>query len=309
MKDQTIAVLLPCFNEAGAVGKTVADFQHALPSATIYVYDNNSTDGTVKEALQVGAVVRHEYRQGKGEVVRRMFSDIDADIYVMADGDDTYDASISPALIEQLVTEQLDMIIGSRERSSEAYPAGHILGNKMFSTLINKGFNAQLNDVFSGYRVMSHRFVKTVPIFSDGFQIETELTVHALHHNMSIKEVPTHYHSRPEGTASKLNTLSDGIKILNFILFLLRDVKPMFFFGALSVLLCFISLGLGIPVIIDFIDTGLVERVPTAILSSSIALIAVMSFFCGLILDNVSRGRREMRILSILRSHDHKPSQ
>lgn len=250
MKNQTIAVLLPCYNEAGAVGKTVADFLRALPSATVYVYDNNSTDGTVKEALQAGAVVRHEYRQGKGEVVRRMFS-----------------------------------------------------------TLINKGFNAQLNDVFSGYRVMSRRFVKTVPIFSDGFQIETELTVHALHHNMSIKEVPTHYHSRPEGTASKLNTLSDGIKILNFILFLLRDVKPMFFFGALSVFLCFISLGLGIPVIIDFIDTGLVERVPTAILSSSIALIAVMSFFCGLILDNVSRGRREMRILSILRSHDHKPPQ
>ncbi|MFA0464711.1 glycosyltransferase, partial [Vibrio sp. 10N.261.45.F1] len=165
--------------------------------------------------------------------------------------------------------------------------------NKLFSSLINLAFNAQLSDVFSGYRIMSHRFVKTVPIFSDGFQIETELTVHALHHNMPIKEVSTQYQSRPEGTASKLNTFSDGLKILNFILFLLRDVKPMFFFGVLSMLLCFISLVLGIPVIIDFIDTGLVERVPTAILSSSIALIAVMSFFCGLILDNVSRGRRE----------------
>ncbi|CAK3115216.1 hypothetical protein VCRA2128O309_1500001 [Vibrio crassostreae] len=233
-----------------------------------------------------------------------MFSDIDADIYVMADGDDTYDASICPELIDQLNNEKLDMIIGSRERTSMAYPKGHILGNKMFSSLINLAFNAQLNDVFSGYRIMSHRFVKTAPIFSDGFQIETELTVHALHHNMSIKEVSTQYQSRPEGTTSKLNTLSDGLKILNFILFLLRDVKPMFFFGSLSILLGFISLILGIPVIVDFVDTGLVERLPTAVLSSSIALIAVMSFFCGLILDNVSRGRREMRILSILRFKD-----
>ncbi|WP_135384149.1 glycosyltransferase family 2 protein [Vibrio tasmaniensis] len=309
MNSIKVAVLLPCFNEAGAIGKTVMSFKQALPDASIYVYDNNSTDNTVNEALQAGAIVRHEPRQGKGEVVRRMFSDIDADIYVMADGDDTYDASICPALIEQLDNEKLDMIIGSRERASMAYPKGHILGNKLFSSLINLAFNAQLSDVFSGYRIMSHRFVKTVPIFSDGFQIETELTVHALHHNMPIKEVSTQYQSRPEGTASKLNTFSDGLKILNFIFFLLRDVKPMFFFGVLSMLLCFISLVLGIPVIIDFIDTGLVERVPTAILSSSIALIAVMSFFCGLILDNVSRGRREMRILSILRTSDKTLSE
>ena len=307
MKNQTIVVLLPCYNEAGAVGKTVTSFQQALPNSTIYVYDNNSTDNTIEEAMQAGAIVRHESRQGKGEVVRRMFSDVEADIYVMADGDDTYDASICPALIEQLNNEKLDMIIGSRERSSGAYPKGHIFGNKMFSSLINRGFNAQLSDVFSGYRIMSRRFVKSVPIFSDGFQIETELTVHALHHNMSIKEVSTQYQSRPEGTSSKLNTLSDGLKILNFILFLLRDVKPMFFFGVLSMLFCVISLSLGIPVILDFVDTGLVERVPTAILSSSIALIAVMSFFCGLILDNVSRGRREMRILSILRCSNNKP--
>ncbi|CDT85021.1 Glycosyltransferase [Vibrio coralliirubri] len=304
MNKQKVAILLPCYNEAGAIGETVTSFQQALPDASIYVYDNNSTDNTVNEALQAGAIVRHEPRQGKGEVVRRMFSDIDADIYVMADGDDTYDASICPELIDQLNNEKLDMIIGSRERTSMAYPKGHILGNKMFSSLINLAFNAQLNDVFSGYRIMSHRFVKTAPIFSDGFQIETELTVHALHHNMSIKEVSTQYQSRPEGTTSKLNTLSDGLKILNFILFLLRDVKPMFFFGSLSILLGFISLILGIPVIVDFVDTGLVERLPTAVLSSSIALIAVMSFFCGLILDNVSRGRREMRILSILRFKD-----
>ncbi|MFA0660682.1 glycosyltransferase family 2 protein [Vibrio splendidus] len=306
MKNQTIAVLLPCYNEAGAVGKTVTSFQQALPNSTIYVYDNNSTDNTIEEAMQAGAIVRHESRQGKGEVVRRMFSDVEADVYVMADGDDTYDASVCPVLIEQLNNEKLDMIIGSRERSSGAYPKGHILGNKMFSSLINLAFNAQLNDVFSGYRIMSHRFVKTAPIFSDGFQIETELTVHALHHNMSIKEVSTQYQSRPEGTSSKLNTLSDGFKILNFILFLLRDVKPMFFFGVLSILLGLISLSLGIPVIVEFVDTGLVARLPTAVLSSSIALIAVMSFFCGLILDNVSRGRREMRILSILRFKDDK---
>ena len=239
MNKQKVAVLLPCYNEAGAIGETVTSFQQALPDASIYVYDNNSTDNTVNEALQAGAIVRHEPRQGKGEVVRRMFSDIDADIYVMADGDDTYDASICPELIDQLNNEKLDMIIGSRERTSMAYPKGHILGNKMFSSLINLAFNAQLNDVFSGYRIMSHRFVKTAPIFSDGFQIETELTVHALHHNMSIKEVSTQYQSRPEGTTSKLNTLSDGLKILNFILFLLRDVKPMFFFGSLSILLGF----------------------------------------------------------------------
>lgn len=306
MNSVKIAILLPCFNEAGAIGETVTSFQQALPDASIYVYDNNSTDNTVNEALQAGAIVRHEPRQGKGEVVRRMFSDVEADVYVMADGDDTYDASVCPVLIEQLNNEKLDMIIGSRERSSGAYPKGHILGNKMFSSLINLAFNAQLNDVFSGYRIMSHRFVKTAPIFSDGFQIETELTVHALHHNMSIKEVSTQYQSRPEGTASKLNTLSDGFKILNFILFLLRDVKPMFFFGVLSILLGLISLSLGIPVIVEFVDTGLVARLPTAVLSSSIALIAVMSFFCGLILDNVSRGRREMRILSILRFKDDK---
>ncbi len=293
MKNQTIAVLLPCYNEAGAVGKTVTSFQQALPNSTIYVYDNNSTDNTIEEAMQAGAIVRHESRQGKGEVVRRMFSDVEADIYVMADGDDTYDASICPALIEQLNNEKLDMIIGSRERSSGAYPKGHIFGNKMFSSLINRGFNAQLSDVFSGYRIMSRRFVKSVPIFSDGFQIETELTVHALHHNMSIKEVSTQYQSRPEGTSSKLNTLSDGLKILNFILFLLRDVKPMFFFGVLSMLFCVISLSLGIPVILDFVDTGLVERVPTAILSSSIALIAVMSFF--LWIDTRQRVTRSAR--------------
>ncbi|WP_299692964.1 glycosyltransferase family 2 protein [uncultured Vibrio sp.] len=301
MNKQKIVVLLPCYNEAGAIGKTVASFQQVLPDASIYVYDNNSTDNTVDEALQAGAIIRHEPRQGKGEVVRRMFSEIDADIYVMADGDDTYDASVCPALIKQLNDEHLDMLIGSRDRTSMAYPKGHILGNKMFSSLINISFSARLSDVFSGYRVMTRRFVKTVPIFSGGFQIETELTVHALHHYMPIKEVATRYNSRPEGTMSKLNTLRDGFKILSFIFFLLRDVKPMFFFGVLSVLLCVMSLSLGVPVIIDFIDTGLVERIPTAILSSSIALIAVMSFFCGLILDNVSRGRREMRILSILR--------
>ncbi|MDK9762313.1 glycosyltransferase [Vibrio sp. D420a] len=300
MTNEKIAVLLPCFNEAGAIGQTVSSFRTSLPNADIYVYDNNSTDNTIAEASEAGAIIRTEPRQGKGEVVRRMFSDIEADIYVMADGDNTYDASICPKLIEHLLSERLDMVIGSRERAIGAYPTGHIYGNKFFSALVNGAFSAHFEDVFSGYRVMSRRFVKSVPIFSDGFQIETELTVHALHHNMPTKEVATQYSPRPDGTESKLHTLSDGVKIFNFILFILRDVKPLLFFGVLALFLAGLSLTLGIPVIVDFIETGLVERVPTAILASSIALIAVMSFFCGLILDNVSRGRREIKILSML---------
>lgn len=233
MSQPDIAILLPCFNEQGAIGETIASFQAALPSANIYVYDNNSTDDTALEAKQAGAIVRFEPRQGKGEVVKRMFADIEADIYIMADGDNTYDASICPSLIETLVEQRLDMIIGTRSRELSSYPKGHVLGNKLFSNLINRAFNSQLEDVFSGYRVMSNRFVKSLPIFSDGFQIETELTVHALQHKIPIKEVATRYISRPEGTKSKLNTFRDGFKILNFIMLLLRDVRPLLFLALL----------------------------------------------------------------------------
>lgn len=295
-----IAVLLPCFNEGGAIGRTVNDFKQQLPQAKIYVYDNNSTDNTIEEAKKSGAIVRKETRQGKGEVVRRMFADVDADVYVMADGDATYDTKAVSMLIETLIDNQLDMVIGTRTTPQEAYPKGHILGNKAFSILVNKVFKASLTDVFSGYRVMTKRFVKTVPIISDGFQIETELTVHALHHKLPILEVPTNYQARPEGTQSKLRTFSDGFKILSFIFFLIRDIKPLLFFSTLSLLLIIVSLSLGIPVISEFIDTGLVPRFPTAILASSIGVIAILFFFTGVILDNVGRGRKENKSMKYL---------
>lgn len=297
-KQPKIAILLPCYNEAGAIGATVKSFKAAVPDALIYVYDNNSTDSTVEEALKNGAIVRHEPRQGKGEVVRRMFCDIEADIYVMADGDNTYDAQSTPNLIKELIDKNLDMVIGARSMQKEAYPRGHVLGNKSFSKLINTFFKSNLDDVFSGFRVMSKRFVKTIPVLSDGFQIETELTVHALHHKFPIQEIPTNYQNRPLGTASKLKTFSDGFKILRFIFFLIRDIKPLLFFSCSALLLTIISLMLGIPVIIDFIHTGLVERLPTAVLASSLQVIAIIFLFCGIILDNVSRGRMESKILT-----------
>jgi len=295
-----IAILLPCYNEEGAIGETVLAFSQALPDATVYVYDNNSTDGTVNEAINSGAKVYKEERQGKGKVVRRMFSDIDADIYLMADGDNTYDAGVAASLVQELIDNNLDMVIGTRTTSSDAYPKGHILGNKLFTKLISVFFGTKLNDVFSGYRVMSKRFVKTVPIFSHGFEIETELTVHALHHSMSIKEMPTHYKSRPEGTASKLRTFSDGAKILYFILFLLRDVKPLQFFSTISGLFMLVCLVLGLPVVVEFWNTGLVERLPTAVLSSALGVIAISCLFSGFILDNISRLRVEAKILHYL---------
>ncbi len=293
----TIAVLLPCYNEEGAIGDTIRQFRSVLPDSDIYVYDNNSTDGTVNEALEAGANVKFEYRQGKGEVVRRMFSDIDADIYIMADGDNTYDADAAPNLIQQLIGNDLDMVIGSRSIAKASYPSGHILGNKAFSALINQFFDASLTDVFSGYRVMSKRFVKTIPVSSDGFQIETELTVHALQQKIPIKEVPTQYIARPEGTASKLRTFSDGFKILSFIIFLIRDIKPLLFFTSISLLLGLLCLLLGIPVVNEFSETGLVPRFPTAILASSIGVLSITCLFTGLILDNVSRSRVEHKAL------------
>ncbi len=298
IKKLNIAVLLPCLNEEGAIGNTVAAFRKELPEAKIYVYDNNSTDNTINEAKAAGAIVRQELRPGKGEVVRRMFSDIDADVYVMADGDETYDTSYISTLIDALINNNLAMVIGTRTTPAQAYPTGHILGNKAFSALINKFFNAKLTDVFSGYRVMSRRFVKTIPIISDGFQIETELTVHALHHKLPILEIPTTYKPRTNGTKSKLRTFSDGFKILGFIFFLIRDVKPLLFFSSLSLMLALASLFLGFPVISEFLATGLVPRLPTAVLASSVGLISFTSLFTGLILDNVSRGREDVKIIS-----------
>ncbi|WP_087023881.1 glycosyltransferase family 2 protein [Thaumasiovibrio subtropicus] len=300
MNHYHIAVLLPCFNEAGAIGDTVRSFQHALPGAAIYVYDNNSTDDTIHEAKQAGALVFRERRQGKGEVVKRMFADVEADIYVLADGDNTYDANAAPTLIQTLLDENLDMVTGTRSISDDAYPTGHIIGNRSFSALISLFFQSKLNDVFSGYRIMSRRFVKSVPVLSNGFEIETELSVHALHHRLATKEVSTLYRARPTGTASKLNTFRDGLKILNFILFLLRDVKPLAFFTSLSLFSAFLCLAIGVPVIVDFFATGLVERFPSAILASALGVISVLCLFTGLILDNVSRGRLEEKNLRYL---------
>ncbi len=305
-KNLNIAILLPCLNEEGAIGNTVSAFKKELPEAKIYVYDNNSADNTIDEAKAAGAIVRQELRPGKGEVVRRMFADVDADIYVMADGDETYDASSVSILIETLISKHLDMVIGTRTTPVEAYPKGHILGNKAFSVLINKFFNAKLTDVFSGYRVMSRRFVKTIPITSDGFQIETELTVHALHHKLPILEVPTTYQPRANGTKSKLRTFSDGFKILSFIFFLIRDVKPLLFFSSLSLLLTLTSLFLGLPVVSEFLTTGLVPRLPTAVLASSIGLISIISLFTGFILDNVSRGRMDIKMITYKSIHSNK---
>ncbi|HDU8576638.1 glycosyltransferase family 2 protein [Vibrio diabolicus] len=303
MKKLNIAILLPCLNEEGAIGNTITAFKHELPEAKIYVYDNNSTDNTAKEAKSAGAIVRREPRPGKGEVVRRMFSDVEADIYILADGDETYDSSCVRDLINVLITDQMDMVIGTRSTPTHAYPKGHILGNKAFSMLINTFFNANLCDVFSGYRVMSRRFVKTIPIISDGFQIETEMTVHALHHKLPILEVPTTYHPRKNGTNSKLKTFSDGFKILRFILFLIRDVKPLMFFTFLSILLALISLVLGLPIISEFLSTGLVPRLPTAVLASSVGLISIICLFTGLMLDNVTKGRMNLVCLNYKSYH------
>ncbi|MCG9787138.1 glycosyltransferase family 2 protein [Vibrio mediterranei] len=300
MTSQHVAVLIPCFNEQGAIGQTIDEFRIALPDAQIIVYDNNSNDETVTEAKQHGALVFHEPRQGKGEVVRRMLADIEADIYIMIDGDNTYDATIAPTLVNTLVTEKLDMVIGTRSYVESSFPQGHILGNRVFSSLINTFFNAELTDVFTGYRVMSRRFVKSMPLVSLGFEIETEITVHALQTRVALKEIPTEYRARPEGTTSKLRTFSDGFKILGFIFFLLRDVKPLLFFSLLSFVSVVISLSLGIPVILEFLEIGLVPRFPTAILASAFALIAVICLVVGIVLDNVSRGRLEAKQLRYL---------
>ncbi|MFA0441826.1 glycosyltransferase family 2 protein [Vibrio sp. 10N.222.51.C12] len=295
-----IAVVIPCFNEEGAIGLTIESFRSVLPSATIFVYDNNSTDNTVKESVDHQAVVFKEPRQGKGEVVRRMFSDIDADIFILTDGDNTYDAKMAPGMVETLLNERLDMVTGTRNHIGDAFPKGHIWGNQMFSKLINSFFKAKLTDVFSGYRVMTRRFVKSLPIMSLGFEIETEITVHALQTKIAWKEVPTNYSIRPKGTESKLHTFKDGFRILGFILFLIRDVKPLLFFSILSGITSSLSLALGVPVIHEFFDTGIVPRFPTAILASAIALISIMCLFVGLILDNVSRGRVEAKKLHFL---------
>jgi glycosyltransferase involved in cell wall biosynthesis len=296
-----IAVLLPCFNEEAAIGETVRGFRAALPAAVIYVYDNNSRDRTRQVAAEAGAIVRTERQQGKGHVVRRMFADIDADLYIMADGDLTYDPKSAPAMVDALVAEKLDMVVGTRRhQEKDAYRGGHVLGNKVFTGLLSGLFGRSFSDIFSGYRVFSRRFVKSFPVLSSGFEIETEMSVHALELRMPVGEVETVYAARPEGSASKLSTVSDGARILKTILTLYRIERPVLFYGSIGALLLALAVVLAIPLVMTYLQTGLVPRFPTAILVTGMTVIAVLCFFAGLILDTVTRGRREVRRLAYL---------
>ena len=296
-----IAVLLPCYNEEAAIAQVIAGFRRALPGAAIYVYDNNSRDRTVEVAEKAGAIVRSERMQGKGHVVRRMFADVDADIYVMADGDLTYDPKAAPAMVEQLLAERLDMVVGTRQHEEKsAYRGGHVLGNRLFTGLLARLFGRSFSDIFSGYRVFSRRFVKSFPVLSEGFEIETEMSVHALELRMPVGELATAYGARLEGSESKLSTFGDGWRILKTILTLYRVERPALFYGSIGALLLVAAIILAVPLALTYIDTGLVPRLPTAVLVTGMTIIAVLCFFAGLILDTVTRGRREMRRLAYL---------
>jgi glycosyltransferase involved in cell wall biosynthesis len=296
-----IAILLPCYNEEAAIAQTVAGFRAALPGASIYVYDNNSKDRTREVAAAAGAIVRSERMQGKGNVVRRMFADVDADIYVMADGDATYDAGAAPELVRRLVDEQLDMVVGARKSEvEEAYRRGHRLGNRLFTSILASLFGRSFTDIFSGYRVFSRRFVKSFPALSSGFETETEISVHALELDMPVGEVVTAYGARPEGSHSKLSTYRDGWRIMRTILHLFRIERPVLFYGGLGALLAIVAIILAVPLAITYARTGLVPRFPTAILVTGLMIVAFLSFAVGLILDTVVRGRHEVRRLAYL---------
>lgn len=296
-----VAVILPCYNEEAAIARTVAAFRAALPKAAIYVYDNNSADRTIEVARAAGAIVRGERLQGKGSVVRRMFADVDADVYVMADGDETYEAAAAPAMVERLLAEQLDMIVGARRSEVDAaYRRGHRLGNAVLTGLLAQLFGRSFSDILSGYRVFSRRFVKSFPVLSEGFEIETEISIHALELRMPVAEVMTAYGARPEGSQSKLSTYGDGWRILRTIVTLFRVERPALFYRIIALALLLAALLLAFPLFQTFRETGLVPRFPTAILATGLVIIAVLSFFAGLILDTVTRGRREMRRLAYL---------
>lgn len=296
-----IAVLVPCYNEEAAVATVVADFRKALPGAEIYVYDNNSRDNTAAVAREAGAIVRSERRRGKGHVVRRMFADVEADIYVLVDGDATYDAPSAPRMIDKLLEEHLDMVVGLRiDQSQAAYRLGHRAGNRMLTGFLSSTFGHAFKDILSGYRVFSRRFVKSFPVLSDGFEIETELAVYALELSLPVAEVETPYYARPEGSFSKLNTWRDGFRILGTMLKLYRSERPLRFFTVIGILLALAAITLAIPIVVTFIETGLVPRLPTAVLSMGLTIMAMLSVSSGLVLDTVTRGRREMKMLAYL---------
>jgi len=292
---KNLAVLIPCYNEEKTINKVISDCKKYLPDAKIYVYDNNSTDKTLALARKSGVVVRTENRQGKGHVVRRMFSDVEADIYVLLDGDATYDVSAIPSMIEVLQNENLDMVIGSRKETEEqCYRKGHRKGNKLLTTIVEIFMGQKLTDMLSGLRVFSKRYVKTFPAMSKGFEIETEFTIFALSRRLPIKEIDTKYFSRPDGSVSKLSTYKDGIKILKTILVLIKDERPLLFFSLVSIMLLIIALVLAVPIIVEFIETGLVPRFPTAILASGLIICAFISGLIGLVLDSVTNLRKEI---------------
>lgn len=297
-----IAVLIPCYNEEKTVTQVVENFRCALPSAEVYVYDNNSEDATARMAVEAGAIVKKEKRQGKGNVLRRMFSDIEADVYVLVDGDNTYDAASAPGMIDRLITEQLDMVVGTRLTTFEqtAFRPGHQWGNKILTGFVSGLFGRELTDMLSGYRVFSRRFVKSFPALSRGFETETELTVHALELRMPVAEVATPYGMRPVGSVSKLHTFRDGFRIFSTIVRLFKEERPLIFFSLLFILLAFVSVALAVPVFITYMETGKVPRFPTAILSTGIMILAFLSLSCGFILDTVTLGRRELKRLSYL---------
>jgi glycosyltransferase involved in cell wall biosynthesis len=296
-----VAVLVPCYNEEAAIAKVVRDFRAALPGAAIYVYDNNSRDQTAARAAETGAVVRKELRQGKGNVVRRMFADIEADIYVLVDGDDTYDAGASPRMIAQMIAEGADLLTARRVHTdAAAYRPGHVMGNRMLTGLTATLFSVHLSDMLSGYRVFSRRFVKSFPFTAEGFAIETELTVHAVRLMMPMSEMDTRYKERPAGSVSKLNTWRDGFRILGTIAYLVREERPLVFFSAISALFAAVAIIIGAPVVSDYFRTGLVPRLPTAVLATGLMVIAFLSLTCGLILDTVTRGRWEAKRMAYL---------
>ena len=298
---KSIAVLIPCYNEEVAIASVVKDFRKELPEAKIYVYDNNSKDQTAANALKAGAIVRKESRQGKGYVVRRMFANIEADIYIMIDGDNTYDSSSVHKLIAKLQDENLDMVVGTRKFvEDEAYRAGHKLGNWLFTTCIKMIFGRSFTDILSGYRAFSRRFVKSFPCTSGGFEIESELTVHSLDLELPVGEVETHYFARPEGSQSKLSTYKDGYKISRMILTMIKEFKPFIFFGSWFALFAIAAIGFATPLVFTYLETGLVPRMPTAILSTGLMLLAFLCLFSGIILDSLNRGRKEIKRLKYL---------
>jgi len=296
-----IAVLIPCFNEAAAIASVVAGFKAALPAAAIYVYDNNSTDETAGIAAAAGATVRREPLQGKGNVVRRMFADIDADVYVMADGDSTYDPACAPDMIRLLTAEKLDMVVATRVAAADAaYRHGHRFGNKLLTRAVAHLFGNRFTDILSGYRVFSRRFVKSFPVLSRGFEIETELSVHALELDLAVGELPTPYYARPQGSTSKLSTWRDGLRILSTVVGLYRSERPLSFFSAIGIALAGASILLAIPIFVTYFEEGIVPRLPTAILSTGLMLLAFIAIVAGLVLDTVTRGRRELKLIAYL---------